>query len=86
MDKLRNWEKAVMITAIIAFCVFALMAFRVWIEWRVAYGDFSLVKLHRSDPHSTWGMLVSALVACFIGLKARLRFVDNDPTDPRFPK
>ena len=76
-----------MITAIIAFCVFALMAFRVWIEWPdTGHGDFSLVKLHRSDPHSTWGMLVSALVACFIGLKARLRFVDNDPTDPRFPK
>ena len=78
-----------MITAIIAFCVFALMAFRVWIEWPATSGDFSLVKLHRSylwDPRSTWGMLVSALVACFIGLKARLRFVDNDPTDPRFPK
>ena len=75
-----------MIISIIAFCVFALMAFRVWIEWPAPMRDFSLKWLHYSDPRLTWGMLVSALVACFIGLKARLRFVDNDPTDPRFPK
>ena len=60
-----------MIISIIAFCVFDLMAFREWIEWprRLGHhGNFSLLKI---NTHISVGMLVSALVAFFMGVKHR---------------